>query len=200
MRTRESPLTRSAVVVAALLSLAFPLHAQISMRVGGLRARYAGGAEATAVSLAPRIDWASGPASANLEFSYAQFTAGGWAAQVSTGGASSRPLGNGFALGVLGSASGSWLQSGTWSAQGQGGLALGKRFGPLVASLGASAGLVRSIADTTRSLATVLGALTTRALGFDASMRVQRASMGTRPMLAPTRNRRPSWTKRNSSI
>ena len=169
---------RIAVLAAALLALAHPLPAQVSVRVGGLRARYAGGAEATAVALAPRIDWASGPASGNLELSYAQFTTGGWAAQMSGGAATSRPLGGGFALGLLASANGSWLQYGTWSAQGQAGLALGRRLGPFVASLGASAGLVRSITDTVRGLAIVLGAISTRAIGFDAALRAQRAATG----------------------
>lgn len=169
---------RASAAAACALLAAGPLPAQVSVRFGGVHARYAGGDAAGAATIAPRVDWAAGAARGGLEASVAQFLTGGWAVQGTGDLSASRPIGAGFALALVASANGSWLGGGTWSAQAMTGLGLGHSIGPLTATVGASGGLVRSIADTSRGLTAVIGALGVRTAGLEAAAHAQRATMG----------------------
>lgn len=140
---------RRAVLAAAAALIAWhapPLAAQdVSIRVGGLRARYADSLSGTAGSLAGRLILDAPHSRLASTFSLAQFSSGGWAAQLGASALGLRPLGRAFSAGVLGDVSGSWLQGGTISGTASAGPALAAGAGPWLGLVSGSVGALRRI-------------------------------------------------------
>ncbi len=176
-RISEGRLRITILGAAAALAAAAPLHAQLSLRVGVVRATYAGGAPVTGASIAPRLDWSVGRARGSAEFGFSQLATGSWAAQFSGDVATTRPLGD-FAVGLAGSAVASFLEGSVWAGQTQAGLAVGHRVGQFTASVGGSLGALRAVSDTAHLLVAGRAALSTRIEGTDASVHAQRAGAG----------------------
>jgi hypothetical protein len=110
---------RQALVAAAaalLVVRAPPLSAQdLTVRVGGLHARYADSLSGTAGSLAGRLVLDTRRLRVGTNLSVAQFTSGNWAAQFGGTALTLRPVGGPLSAGLLAQGYGSWLQGGTLS-------------------------------------------------------------------------------------
>ncbi len=101
---------------ALLVVRAPPLPAQdLSVRVGGLHARYADSLSGTAGSLAGRLVLDVRGVRLGTTLSMAQFTSGSWAAQFGASALTLRHLVGPLSVGPLAQGSGSWLQGGTLS-------------------------------------------------------------------------------------
>lgn len=123
-----------------------PLAAQdVTLRVGGLHARYADSLSGTAGSLAGRVVVNASHARFAGTLSLAQFTTGEWAGQVGASALGLRALGRSVSAGVLGETNGSWLQGGTLSGTATAGPVLAAGSGPWLASLAGSVGALRRI-------------------------------------------------------
>ncbi len=123
-----------------------PLAAQdVSVRVGGLHARYADSLSGTAGSLAGRIVLSAPRSRLAGTFSLAQFTSGEWAAQLGASALGLRSVNSLFAAGLLGEMNGSWLQGGTLSGTVTGGPVIAAAAGPWLASAAGSVGALRRV-------------------------------------------------------
>jgi hypothetical protein len=128
---------------------AAPLLAQdLGVRVGAVHAHYADSISGSAGAATARVSWESAQFRGVLDGSFAQFTTGGWAAQLSGGFLSVHLFGPTFGVGMRVDADGGLLKTGNWSGSASGGPALAFVAGDLVLSAGASGGAVRRIDDT----------------------------------------------------
>ncbi|MGD0484272.1 MAG: glycogen-binding domain-containing protein [Gemmatimonadales bacterium] len=130
-----------------------PLGAQdLSVRVGGLHARYADSLSGTAGSLAGRLVLDAGRFRAASTLSLAQFLSGDWAAQLGASALGLKALGRAFSIGALGEVNGSWLQGGTLSGTATAGPLLAVGAGPWLGSLSGSVGGLRRIDGSSAAL------------------------------------------------
>jgi hypothetical protein len=147
---------RKALLAASAALVAWhapPLAAQdLSLRLGGLHARYADSLSGTAGSLAGRLVLNATRSRLAGTFSLAQFTSGEWAAQAGVSALGLRPLGHSFSAGVVGDANGSWLQGGTLSGTVTAGPVVAVGAGAWLASLAGSLGGLRRVDGTTNLL------------------------------------------------
>jgi len=140
-------MSRAAAALAVLAAAwTSPLAAQLSLRLGALRSRYADRPALSAASVSPRLDWTGGPARAALEAGYSTFEGGGWAAQAGFQVDESHQLGPVAAVAITGSANGNWLDGGTSSWRARLGGQLGRRVGPLLLGAGGGAGGLQNVA------------------------------------------------------
>ncbi|MDD1678525.1 MAG: hypothetical protein LUO93_05000, partial [Methanomicrobiales archaeon] len=143
----------AAGAVGLLLCHAPPLQGQdLSVRVGGLHARYADSLSGSAGSVAGRLVIASPRLRLGGSFSLSQFTSGGTAGQAGASALTLVPLGGArvWSAGILAQGNGSWLQGGTISGVATAGPVLAFASGPWLAWLAGEGGGVRRI-DATRS-------------------------------------------------
>lgn len=167
------------LVCAAALTGAAPLTAQtLSMRLGGVHARYAGDASGTAFSIAPRAEWGEGRQRAALEGNWARFGGGGWVVQGGGDAAASLALGRLMAIAAVAGANGSRLDNGTWSANAQGALLLGRAAGPFLFHAGGTAGWVRRVGGSDDPSWGAIAAVATRPGAVTGAARVQRTVAG----------------------
>ncbi len=126
-----------------------PLSAQdLSVRVGGLHARYADSLSGTAGSLAGRLVLDSRQFRLGTSLSLAQFTSGSWAVQGGASAVALRPLAGAFSVGALVQGNGSWLQGGTASGVATGGGLLAYSSGSWLGWVAGEAGGLRRIDGT----------------------------------------------------
>lgn len=151
-----------------------PLTAQISLRLGGVRSRYADRPAVAAASISPRFDWSDGPARAAIEGGYSAFEGGGWAAQAGFQADESRQLGPVAALAIVGSANGNWLDGGTSSWRARLGAQLGRRFGPIMFSAGGGAGGLQNVASQVGGVVDFQAAASAGSSGLLATLRASR--------------------------
>ena len=131
---------------ALLVVRAPPLSAQdLSVRVGGLHARYADSLSGTAGSLAGRLVLDSRRLRLGTNLSVAQFTSGSWAAQFGGSAVTLRTIGGPLSAGLLAQGYGSWLQGGTMSGLATGGPVVALASGPWLAWASGEAGRLRRI-------------------------------------------------------
>jgi hypothetical protein len=137
-----------AAAAALLVGRAPPLSAQdLSVRVGGLHARYADSLSGSAGSLAGRLVLDAPRFRLGTTFSVAQFTSGHWAAQFGASGLSLQAVGGSewLSAGILAQGYGSWLEGGSLSGVATGGPVLVAATGPWVAWVAGEAGGLRRI-------------------------------------------------------
>lgn len=136
-----------AVAAAALFVVrAPPLPAQdLTVRVGGLHARYADSLSGTAGSLAGRLVLDTRRLRLGANLSVAQFTSGNWATQFGGSGLTLRTIGGPLSAGLLAQGYGSWLQGGTMSGVASAGAVLAATSGPWLAWAMGEMGGVRRI-------------------------------------------------------
>lgn len=136
---------------ALLLLRAPPLPAQdLTVRVGGLHARYADSLSGTAGSLAGRLVLDARRFRLATTASVAQFTSGDWATQFGGSALTLSRVAGPLSAGLLVQGNGSWLQRGTLSGVATGGAVLALSPGPWLAWLSAEGGGLRRI-DATRT-------------------------------------------------
>jgi len=149
---------RRALVAATAALVAWhapPLAGQdLSVRVGGIHARYADSLSGTAGSLAGRLVVDSPRFRLGSTLSFAQFSSGEWAAQFGASALGLRAVGGAWSAGLLGEANGSWLQGGTVSGIADAGPMLATGAGSWLGSLSAEAGGLRRIDGSTDALLT----------------------------------------------
>lgn len=171
----------AALIAGAALCIAVPGHSQtLSLRVGGMHARYADSISGSAFALAPRAAWAApgGRSSGSAELSVARFNGGTLALQGAVDAATSRLVGRNTALAFLLSSSASRLDGGTWSATGQGTALLGQSSGPVMLHAGVIGGAVRRVSGSSDPLLGALAAAGTRMGPVVVTARGQRVSAG----------------------
>ncbi|UCG84828.1 MAG: glycogen-binding domain-containing protein [Gemmatimonadota bacterium] len=136
-------------LLAAMLAAGAPLHSQeISVLLGGVRAQYADSISGTAGTVSLRLGGSSARAVGILDASVSRFTDGGWVNQGS--GYGTLVLTNnrgGLNLAVAGGADGNYIEGGSFSGSGSLGPVLALSQGTLLATIGASIGTVRDIAE-----------------------------------------------------
>lgn len=150
---------------------------ELSVRLGGLRARYADTLSGSAASIAPRLTLAGSRTHGQIEASFAQFATGGWAVTAAGEAAAWLDAGPGHLV-LAASSSTNSLSSGVWSGQSLGHAVLGVPAGAVLVSLGGSLGVIRRVsgdADLMRSVA--LGAQPARS-GSTLRFRVQFVQAG----------------------
>jgi hypothetical protein len=149
-------------VVAALAVTASPLAGQqLSVRLGGVRARYADAVYGSAGVLTTRLAWDAPRFLGTLDGSFAQFSGGRWAAQAGGSFYGIRLVGPKVGLGIRGDAEGGVLGDGVWSGVLSAGPVASVLAGAWVLSAGVAAGAVRRI-DSSLS-GTVIGSVRARA-------------------------------------
>jgi hypothetical protein len=174
---------RRALVAGAaafLLWHAPPLRAQdLSVRVGGIHARYADSLTGTAGSFAGRLVLDAPRLRVGSSVSVAQFASGHSAVQFGGSALTLQPLGGAhtWSAGVLAQANGSWLEGGTLSGIATAGPVLAGASGPWLGWVAAQAGALRRIDGASDAL--YGGTLHLRrdlgAWGLDASASATRA-------------------------
>ena len=148
MRLAPSP----AIVWWCLLLSAGPAGAQgVSVRVGGVNARYADTISGTAAAASLHGTLVRGPISGGADLLHATFTGGaGASTQASANLTVFRSLSPTGGVGLRAAGSASWLSGGTtaWTASTEGFVALVR--GGWLASVGGSAGALRDVAGAER--------------------------------------------------
>jgi hypothetical protein len=138
--------------MAFLAMAAVPLSAQdVGVRIGAVHAHYADSLTGTAGAVTARASWASARFRGVVDASFAQFTAGGWAAQLSGGLLGMHVFSPSVGIGMRLDGDGGYLRTGNWSSTASAGPLAALVAGPVVFSAGVTAGLVRRVDDTTHA-------------------------------------------------
>ncbi|HEY2805360.1 MAG TPA: glycogen-binding domain-containing protein [Gemmatimonadales bacterium] len=124
------------------------LHAQLSLGLGVVNARYGQSPAATAAQIASRYDWLHGLDQGFAEGSLAQFSGGVWAAQLSAREGHARPAGFLGVIGSDGSIEANVLSGDIATGRLQEAVGAGRRFGMVLASLAFSGGVLRDTGGT----------------------------------------------------
>jgi len=147
--------------MALVAMAAASLRAQdVGLRVGAVHAHYADSISGSAGAVTARVSWESAQARGVLDGSFAQFTTGGWAAQLSGGFLSLHLFAPTFGVGGRVDGDGGLLRTGNWSGTASAGPFAAFVAGDLVLSASLAGGVVRRIDDTTHEKIT--GALEVR--------------------------------------
>lgn len=128
---------------------------ELSVRLGGLHARYADSVSGSAASLGPRLVVGNTNSQAVVEFSFAQFVTDGWAVQAAGEAARWFRAGSSDVVFAAGAAL-NRLESGAWSGQSQAHAVVGLPLGRFVASLGGSVGAVRRVSEREDAVTSVI--------------------------------------------
>jgi hypothetical protein len=135
--------------MALVAMAAAPLWAQdVGIRVGAVHAHYADSLAGSAGAVTARASWTSARFRSVLDASFAQFTTGGWAAQLSGGLLGMHLFTPTFGVGMRVDGDGGLLRTGNWSGTASAGPFAALLAGDLVLSTGVTAGAVRRIDDT----------------------------------------------------
>ena len=141
--------------VAVCCWTAAPLHAQLSLRLSGVRSSFAGSPATNALQASPRLELVAGRSSAAIEGTWAHLEDDSWAAHGSAALALGKSLGTGREVALVVEASGNRLENGIRSGQLQAGPMFGARAGPVVLGLGATIGRLLDVADSVHNQWTV---------------------------------------------
>jgi hypothetical protein len=135
--------------MALIAMAAAPLWAQeIGMRVGAVHAHYADSLAGSAGAVTARAAWASSRVRGAVNAAFAQFTTGGWAAQLSAGILGMHLFAPTVGVGLRMDGDAGLLKTGSWSGTASAGPIAALVAGGLVLSAEATAGVVRRIDDT----------------------------------------------------
>jgi hypothetical protein len=152
---------RRAVLLGATLAVtAGPAIAQeVSVLVGGVQARYADSVSGTAGLLSLRLSGSSPNVAGVIDAGFSKFVSGEWVTQASSYGTAVLGLGRAVSLGMGAGGDVNYTEGGLWSSEASAGPLVAIASGTLFATLGASVGNVRSIADSSFSITTVTARL-----------------------------------------
>jgi hypothetical protein len=129
------------------------LHAQgVSFTAGGIHTRYADSLAGSAASVGVRVRTSSSALSSSLEGSFARFTDGYWAGQVSGGAVAMGRAAGRLAIGVRADGSLNYLEGGLWSGIGAAGPVFALAGRDWLAAISVTGGGLRRVDDTASAL------------------------------------------------
>ncbi|MEK6769753.1 MAG: glycogen-binding domain-containing protein [Gemmatimonadota bacterium] len=134
---------------ALLVAVGGPLAAQdLSLRLGGVRARYADTLTGSAGALAGRLAWETPNLLAGFDGNYTRFTSGAWTTRFSGTALGVRSMGSGLGLGVQADVDGDYVSGGSWSGTASAGPVVAVPVGRWLAAASVTAGGLRRIDES----------------------------------------------------